>query len=141
MEARWKWLAACVAACALLAILAVPRADAFSRSYANCAVLSQTNNITIYWTINGSYAYIAVAGPAPNGWLAAGFDTSGNMTGKPTGFAEIWIVRRNYLQDSVLRALPPSYAGSRLGEVAVVRWGPAGRDPRTPSFRYRLLRQ
>ena len=93
--------AATVAAAAVVAVavalwavaLAAAASATFSRSYDNCATLSAANNITIRWTVNGSYVYIGIAGPAAKGYVAAGFDTSGNMTGKPTGFAEIWIVR------------------------------------------------
>ena len=64
----------------------------FTRTYSNCAVISQAQNISIYWNINATYIEIAISAKAPKGWVGVGFDGSGNMTGGPLGFAEIWVV-------------------------------------------------
>lgn len=66
---------------------------ASSLDYVNCATLSVPQKVNLAWTVNGSVVHMALWAPVPNGYVAAGFSTSGDMSGGTKGFAEIWMVR------------------------------------------------
>jgi hypothetical protein len=87
-------------------------------SYANCATLSVAQNVRLAWTVDGSMIRLALWGPYPGGYVAAGLSTSGDMSGGATGFAEVWMVRaafrRRRRRASHQRCTAGTHASRRL---------------------------
>eukprot|EP01114_Cavostelium_apophysatum_P023357 TRINITY_DN876_c0_g1_i1.p1 TRINITY_DN876_c0_g1~~TRINITY_DN876_c0_g1_i1.p1 ORF type:complete len:1084 (-),score=247.29 TRINITY_DN876_c0_g1_i1:17-3268(-) len=67
-------------------------AEDFSRTFNNCAIISEEYNAKLYWTVVGSSISFGLEAAAPNGWFAIGLSDDGTMNSGGNGdFNDAWI--------------------------------------------------